>query len=90
MVMEAKAKIQEKTGVPLSLQRLLLGGHQLADSNHLMDYGLRRGDRLCVVYLLRGGMQNPGAHILPSISTGEGGNQNDEEMPEIHPPKLAF
>ena len=87
-VMDAKIKIQDKSGVPQGIQRILFGGHQLADGNRLLDYGLRRGDRLQVTYLLRGGMQQ-GAHILPLIVSREGENQGDEEMPESNTPPVG-
>ena len=86
-VMDAKIKIQDKSGVPQSIQRILFGGHQLADGNRLLDYGLRRGDRLQVMYLLRGGMQQ-GAHILPLIVSREGEIRGMRKCQSRIPPQL--
>lgn len=44
-----KAAIQDKTGFPPGIQRLIYAGKQLADDTALADYGVTEGSELTLV-----------------------------------------
>ena len=56
-VVATKVALEEKTGVPVDMQRLLFAGKQLADNQLLSSYGFRKGSTLHLVLRLRGGVQ---------------------------------
>ena len=52
----AKAKIENREGIPPCEQRLIFAGRQLEDKSTLEDCGVQEGDILHLVLRLRGGM----------------------------------
>ena len=52
-----KAKIQDKSGIPFSHQRLIFGGKQLEDGETIAEYNIHKDSKIDVVsYLLGGGI----------------------------------
>ena len=70
---DLKYKVQEIEGVPVSEQRLLHNGTQLADDELLVDMGVRSGSFIHLILRLRGGgyaIEGTGDHMPLSKYTG--------------------
>ena len=56
-ILNMKARVEEKEGIPKDQQRLFFGGQHLQDDRTLSDYNIRNEDTIHMVLRFRGGME---------------------------------